>query len=151
MNDQLSAGVLWREFARRSHRRNLGTELGAALGRVAAAIAEDVETFEAIMQRLGLPRSPVKPRLAVAVERAARLKMNGRLLGYSPLSRFAELDFLAMGIEGKKILWMNLRDWAGLGSRLTDVDFDKLIERADRQRAELEPFRAVAGQRALGQ
>ena len=122
LNDQLALGVAWREVARRAQRENAGTELGAALERVATGIAEDVETFESIMRRLGVRVSPVKPRLAVVAERMGRLKLNGRIRGYSPLSRFAELDFLVMGIEGKKVLWANLRDLAGLAERLPDVD-----------------------------
>ena len=150
MNDQLALGVLWREVARRSARKNRGTELGEALRRVSTGIAEDVSTFEQLMERLGVPRSSVKPAVATAAERVGRLKPNGRVRDYSPLSRFAELDFLAMGIDGKKLLWANLRDLAGLGARLPDVDFERLIERAERQRAELEPFRARAGREALG-
>ena len=118
MNDQLALGVLWREVARRAQRENRGTELGDALARVADAITEDVATFERIMKRLGISRSAVKPAVALALERAGRLKPNGRLGGYSPLSRFEELDFLAMGIDGKKLLWANLRDLARLRERL---------------------------------
>ena len=150
MNDQLALGVVWREVARRSERSNRGTELGAALARIAAGIAEDVATFEQLMERLGISRSRVKPSLALVAERLGRLKLNGRVREYSPLSRFAELDVLAMGLEGKKILWANLRDLAGVGERLPDVDFDHLIERAASQRAELEPFRVRAGREALG-
>ncbi|MEY2442760.1 MAG: hypothetical protein QOJ46_2186 [bacterium] len=150
MNDQLALGVLWREIARRSARANHGSETGDALGRVANAIAEDVATFEQIMQGLGIPKTPAKPVLAMAGERIGRLKLNGRLRGYSPLSRFEELDFLVMGIDGKVVLWRNLRDHAGLGARLPEIDFDELIERARRQRAELEPFHAQAGREALG-
>jgi hypothetical protein len=149
MNDQLAAGVLWRELARRAQRNNAGTELGTALERVARAIAEDVETFATLMDRLHLPRSRVKPAAAIAAERVGRLKPNGRLRSYSPLSRFIELDALAMGIEGKLILWQNLRDDAGLAGRVPDVDFDRLIERARRQRDELEPHRRAAGTAAL--
>ena len=149
MNDQLAAGVAWREVARRSAGSNKGTPIGQAVDRVATQIAEDVETFERIMERLGIERSRVKATLAMVAERAGRLKLNGRLFSYSPLSRFAELDFLAAGIEGKKILWGNLRDFADLATRLPDVDFDDLIERAERQRAELEPFRAQAGREAF--
>ena len=145
LNDQLALGTLWRELARRAQRNNSGTELGEALARVSAAIAEDVETFQQIMRRLGIRVDPVKIGLAVGAERLGRLKLNGRLGTYSPLSRFVELDFLAMGIEGKKILWATLRDLAGLASRLPDVDFDHLIERAERQRADIEPFRARSG------
>jgi hypothetical protein len=150
MNDQLAAGVLWREVARRAERANAGTDVGDALARVARGIAEDVETFEQIMRRLGIRRNAIKPALAVVAERLGRLKLNGRLRSYSPLSRFAELDFLAMGIEGKKIMWANLRDFAGVTVRLPDLDFDALVERAAGQRAELEPFRAGAGRQALG-
>src|SRR3954447_21268018 len=149
MNDQLAAGVLWRELARRAERNNASTEVGEALGRVPRAIAEDVETFAGLMDRLGLPRSRVKPAAAIAAERVGRLKLNGRLRSYSPLSRFVELDALVMGIEGKKILWKNLRDDAGLAERVPDVNFDHLIERAGRQRDELEPYRRAAGTAAL--
>ncbi|MEA2156207.1 MAG: hypothetical protein QOE11_2347 [Solirubrobacteraceae bacterium] len=150
MNDQLALGVLWREIARRSARSNHGTDTGEAIGRVAAQISEDVDTFEEIMQRIGVPRTPAKPVLAVAGERLGRMKLNGHLRGYSPLSRFEELDFLVMGIDGKVVLWTNLRDHAGLAERLPDVDFDALIDRARRQRTLLEPFHAEAGREALG-
>ena len=149
MNDQLALGVLWRELARRSARANHGTEVGAAVGRVADAISEDVATFEDLMRRLGIPRTRAKPLLAVAGERIGRLKLNGRLRGYSPLSRFEELDFLVMGIDGKVVLWCNLRDHAGLGARLPDVDFDALIARARQQRSLLEPHQAAAGREAF--
>lgn len=58
-------------------------------------------------------------------------------------------QFLAMGIDGKKQLWTTLRDQAGLAVRLADVDFDELIERAARQRAEPAPLRADAGAEAF--
>lgn len=149
MNDQLASGLLWREVARRSQRNNNGTQLGEALTRVATGIAQDVETFQQIMRRLGIRRNPVKIGLAVGAERLGRLKLNGRFGTYSPLSQFVELDFLAMGIEGKKLLWVTLRDLAGLASRLPDIDFDDLIERAEHQRADLEPFRVRAGTEAF--
>src|SRR3954471_22662365 len=90
LNDQLAAGVLWRELARRAQRNNEGSDLGDALQRVATAITQDVATFEQIMQRLGVRKNPVKTTMAVAAERGGRLKLNGRLTSYSPLSRFTE-------------------------------------------------------------
>jgi hypothetical protein len=149
LKDQLALGVLWRELARRSQHNNRETELGAALDRVATGIAEDVEIFRTIMRRLGIRPDPVKTGLAFGAERLGRLKLNGRLTGYSPLSRFEELEFLTMGIEGKKQLWVTLRDLAKLAARLPDVDFERLIDRAEGQRAELEPFRVRAGVEAL--
>ncbi len=149
MNDQLAAGVGFREVARRSAGSNEGTPAGDALARVAAAIAEDIETFEGMMDRLGIRKNPAKPLLVMGAERMGRLKLNGRLMSYSPLSRFMELDLLVAGIEGKKILWRNLRDLAEAGERLPGVDFDRLIERAQEQIDELEPHRAAAGREAF--
>ena len=149
MSDQLALGVLWREIARRAHNSSNGAAEGAALGRVATEIAEDVSLFEQMMRRLGFSTRTPKTALAVAAERLGRLKLNGRIISRSPLSRFEELDFLVMGIDGKVVLWQNLRDGAGLGSRLPDINFDALIERARNQRAQLEPFHAQAAQEAL--
>lgn len=149
MSDQLALGVLWREIARRAHRAAGETPEGAALGDVAAGIAEDVVTFRQIMRRPGFSTRTPKAALALVAERLGRLKLNGRLVSRSPLSRFEELDFLVMGIDGKVVLWQNLRDGAGLGERLPDIDFEHLIERARSQRAELEPFHAQAARAAL--
>jgi len=101
------------------------------------------------MRRVGVRRNPAKIALAVGAERLGRLKPNGRLLKYSPLSRFVELEVLVMGIEGKKVLWTTLRDLAGLADRLPDIDFDELIRRAEQQRRTLEPHRSRTGTRAF--
>jgi hypothetical protein len=149
LNDQLALGVLWRELARRAQRNNRDSEIGTTLGEVATGIAEDVDTFKAIMSRLGVRRNPAKIALAFGAERLGRLKPNGRLVTYSPLSRFVELEILTMGIEGKKVLWATLRDLAGLADRLSDVDFNELIRRAEQQRRMLEPHRARTGTQAF--
>ena len=149
LNDQLALGVAGRELARRAQRENAATELGAFLQRLAIEVGEDVDALERIMERLGVPLSRVKRPLALVAERVGRLKPNGRVRGYSPLSRFLELESLALGLDGKKMLWSNLRDLAGVSGQLDDVDFEALIERAQRQRDELEPYRIEAGRVAL--
>ncbi|AXB44477.1 hypothetical protein [Amycolatopsis albispora] len=150
LNDQLALGVTWRELAKRAARNNRGSEFEAPLAEVAAAIAADVETFRGIMASLGVRPNPVKVGLAVAGERLGRFKPNGRLTSYSPLSRFMELEVLAMGIDGKKVLWSTLRDGAALGSRLPSVDFDRLLDRAAEQRSLVEPPRLHAAREAFG-
>jgi hypothetical protein len=151
MTDHLALGYFARELARRAQRTHDGSALGDALTRVAEdGIAQDIALYEEIMRRLGFsPRSP-KLMLAIVAERLGRAKPNGRVRRRSPLSSFEELDFLIMAIEGKVVLWENLRDLAGLRERLPDVDFDRLVDRAHDQRAQLEPFRTQAGRAALG-
>ncbi|KDN18015.1 hypothetical protein [Amycolatopsis rifamycinica] len=149
LRDQLALGVTWRELARRARDHNRGSDLGRTLGEVADAIAEDVRTFEGIMRRLEVRPNPVKVAAAVVAERVARLKLNGKLTGFSPLSRFLELEVLVMGIDGKKTLWHTLGQVAGLQERFPDIDFQALIARADAQRDALEPFRRSTGAEAF--
>ena len=149
LNDELFLGTAGRELAKRSQRANRGTELGAFLDRLVPEISEDVATLERFMQRLGVRRSQVKRTLAVVGERVGRLKLNGRVRGYSPLSRLWELEVLALGIEGKRLLWQNLRDATDAPTRAPEIDLGALIERAERQRAAIEPFRADAARTAF--
>jgi hypothetical protein len=149
MRDQLALGIAWRELAGRAARRNRGTAVGEALDEVHRGIAEDVETFEGIMRVLGFAGSASKNLLAVLGERAARFKPNGRIVAYSPLSRFEELDALMMGIDGKVTLWTTLREGANLERRFPGVDFGALIDRARAQRATLEPHHREAARDAL--
>jgi hypothetical protein len=68
------------------------------------------------------------------------VKLNGQLRGYSPLSRVLELESLAVGIAGKEALWKALQRVAAVDT----VDLEGLIERARRQRADVEEHRLVA-------
>jgi hypothetical protein len=102
-----------------------------------------------MMERLGFRENRLKTSLAMAAERVGRLKLNGHLRTYSPLSRFVELDAILMGVTGKKILWENLGRHADLRTRLPDVDFDDLLARAETQIDLLRPFHTDAAREAL--
>lgn len=149
LRDQLAMSIGWRELARRTARNNKGTDTGAAIDRAANAIAADVRTLGEVMRRLRIAPDPVKNTAIVAAERLGRFKPNGRLRGYSPLSRFEELELLTIGIDAKRQMWATLRDLAGLGTRIPDIDFDGLVARAAEQRADLEPHREAAGTEAF--
>jgi hypothetical protein len=149
LNDHLAGATVGVELARRLEAGNQEIEaLAPTLRRVSAEINTDRETLEGILDRLGVSRSPVKPRAAWLLERLGRLKPNGHLRSYSPLSRVLELEGLGMGIVGKIELWRTLSG-LDLGGR-AGVDFDALAARADEQHeaiAELHQV-AVAGLRA---
>ena len=75
-------------------------------------------------------------------ETVARLKANGRLRQYSPLSRLEEFEMLVSGITTKESLWKNVRASTGdRRPRLKGIDFAELARRADRQDAALESHR----------
>lgn len=121
--------------------------MGEPLARICAEIEADRETLVRLTERLGIRRDPVKPKLAVLAERLGRLKPNGHLRGYSPLSPVLELEILASGIGGKLQLWNSLEQT--FGDSLGGFDFQALAERADRQGQEVEDLHLVAAKRAF--
>jgi hypothetical protein len=147
LNDHLAGATVGLELARRAHGSNSDNDYGPILGGLAAEIAEDRETLIEIMDRLGIGQDRLKIAAAWVGEKVGRLKLNGQIFGYSPLSRLIELEGLSLGVEGKHSLWSALRHV--YGERLADVELDPLIARAAAQRETLEELRHQASRAAL--
>lgn len=122
-------------------------EIGAPLAEVCAEIEADRETLVGLMSRLGIRRDPFKPMIAWAAEKLGRLKPNGQLTGYSPLSRQVELEMLLIGITGKMQMWAALA--RTLGASVGGYDFEALAGRAEKQRDIVAALHLVAASRAL--
>src|SRR5918996_6049579 len=142
LQDHLAGSVAALELVERAARANAGNELGSFLTDLHGEISADKETLLATMRTLGVNPSRVKNAVAWTAEKAARLKANGGLLRYSPLSRVHELEALEAGIVGKRSLWTNLQ--AVDDSRLAGFDLPQLVERAEAQRAGVEEWRRRA-------
>jgi hypothetical protein len=149
LNDHFAAATAGANLARRVAGSNEGTSYASVLEAVATEIAEDRAALFDVMRRLSVSQDRLKTALAWGAERAGRLKLNGQLLGYSPLSRLEEIETLSLGVEGKLGLWRALRSTHGTDPRLTDVDLDELIDRARSQRRSLEGLRTRAADEAL--
>ena len=150
LNDHRAGAVAGVELAKRTLGNNRGTEYEAFLEQLLADIQADQATLDRIIERSDIPRSPVKSSLAWAAEKVGRLKLNGAITGYSPLSRLIELDGLKLGIEGKLCLWRSLRRARPAGAAVTDAELDELIARAQAQIEVVEEHRVKAAQVALG-
>jgi hypothetical protein len=147
LNDHLAGSTAGVELARRARGANEGTELGAYLKTLVEEIEADRDTLREVMQAVGAGEDRIKVKLGWMAEKVGRLKPNGQLTGYSPLSRVVELEGLSLGVEGKRSLWRMLQ--ALEDPRLAGFDFAALIARAERQREGLEGYRLEAGQLAL--
>jgi hypothetical protein len=148
LNDHLAGATLGVELARRLRASNEDDrEFGRALAEICAEVEADRETLRAAMDRLGVGQGKLKPAAAVLAERLGRLKLNGRLWGYSPLSRLVELEMLQVGIVGKRLLWRALeRTHTG---DLPDFELSALAERATSQLRRLEALHLKAASLAL--
>ncbi len=125
-------------LARRAHRHNRDTPWGHQLERVARDIADDEDQLDAIRHTLAADGGRARRLAALAGERAARLKLNGRLVRYSPLSRVYEAEGLVSGITAKRQLWLALTEAVGPVS--AGADLTVLVERADDQLATVAGF-----------
>lgn len=149
MQDHLAVATAGSELAHRTRDSNPDGELGDFLKTLARQVDEDRGVLIEMMDHLGIDRSRIKISGAWVGERLGRLKLNGQLTGYSPLSRLIELEALTTGIAGKRAMWENLS--TSCEAELARFDFARLIRRADKQLKGLEPHRAAAAVEALAE
>jgi hypothetical protein len=137
LNDHLGGATGGLQLARRLFANNKDVdEFAVPLRRICQEIEEDRAALEQVMERLGFPRGKVKPAGAWVAEKLGRLKLNGNLWRYSPLSRLLELESLQMGVTGKLELWRTLTTVPG--SERAEIDFERFAGRASVQLATLE-------------
>jgi hypothetical protein len=150
LNDHLAGATAGRDLARRAAQANReNPDFGPALSELAAEIDEDRDALISLMARLQVSEDRVKQLGGWGAEKLGRLKLNGQLVGYSPLSRLVELDGLVVGVTGKLALWRALESVAKSDPRLEQADLARLIERAERQLARVEERRLAAAALAL--
>jgi len=149
LSDHLAGSTGGVELARRARSSNRGTKFGETLAEICVEIEADRATLERVMDQLGVKRSRPKVAGAWAAEKLGRLKLNGRLTGYSPLSRLVELEMLHIGITGKIQLWQALDETQS--AKLAQFALPGLITRAESQRARVERLRLEAAHDAFAE
>ncbi|MFJ8159923.1 hypothetical protein ACIRBY_03225 [Streptomyces sp. NPDC096136] len=149
LNDHLAGAGSGVALIRRLARTHRSGPAAKPLAALATEIAEDRESLREFMTALDVPAQ--WPRVVVGrlAEKAARLKLNGRLVRRSPLSDVLELETMRLGVEGKAAMWRSLRAVAVTDPRLDRAAFDRLLARAVRQESELEALRVEAARRSF--
>ncbi len=133
LNDHRAGATAGRALVRRIWRSNRRTEWGPIIEKVAESIEQDLAALDDVRTAVGVTGGDFKRAAALLTERAGRLKLNGHLLTYSPLSRVLELEALMSGIRGKQSLWVALHTAAPSHPEWSDFDFVALEERASEQ------------------
>jgi hypothetical protein len=146
LNDHLAGSTAGRELAWRAAGENRGTEFGDFLTNLASEIDEDRAQLKDVMARLEVPEDKLKVGAGWVTEKLGRLKLNGRLTEYSPLSRVLELEGLISAVNGKRALWKVLAISAPSEPRIADIDFTLLIARAEEQVRGLDSAHARASE-----
>jgi hypothetical protein len=130
LNDHLAGATAGTELVRRAAASQAGTPVGAVLAPLAREVTQDRAALMEMMTALGVSVRQYKARLAWLSEKAARLKLNGRMAARSPVRLLEELELMRLGVEGKAAGWRTLRKLAERDQRLGIEQLDDLIERA---------------------
>ena len=151
LQDHLAAATAGVELARRARGSNEGTPYGEPLARLADDIEADRRSLESLMEDLGFGADRAKNLVFWVGEKAGRLKLNGQLTGYSPLSRMIEIEGLITGVNGKRSLWVMLRELAETedAPELDGERLQRLVQRAEQQLEALHDLRSRAGREAF--
>jgi hypothetical protein len=149
LQDHHAGSTVGLQLAHRTRSANQGTTYGDFLSWLADEIAADRRTLEEIMDDLDVSPDRAKVAAAWTAEKVGRLKLNGRLIGYSPLSRVVELEGLALGVTGKLAMWRALRAVADDEPELDAAQLERLADRAKDQQRQIEEQRLDATRLAL--
>lgn len=112
-------------------------------------IEEDQRLLKALIDELGGEESSVKAATAWLGEKLAAVKLELHPQEEDPLGTMEALEVLALGIEGKKLMWILLNE---IGFNLaveTPLDLNQLAQKAAIQREDVERWRKWWGKLAF--
>lgn len=138
LNDHRAGASGGTRLAHRLAASNTPGPYAEKLRDVADSISADAATLDAIRDALEVEGGTLKRLGAIVMERAGRLKPNGHVLEYSPLSRVLEIEGLMAAVQAKRQLWRALRSLTPHHPALAEFDLALLEQRGDEQMAELD-------------
>jgi hypothetical protein len=150
LQDHLAGSDAGLAIASRLAERHAGTDVGASMERLAGEIRSEQEIVRAAIGRLPTRPDPVKRAMGM-------IAAAGRLAGSLPFvpepSIIEDLEALAVGVWGKRLLWGAMTRVAGSEGGFDDFDLDELAASAEDQEREILRLRqdALEGYLALPQ
>ena len=113
------------------------------------AVEEDQKVLASLLERAGMDESAIQKAAGKVAAQAGRLKLRWEGMEPGELGNFEALEMLVLGIQGKRILWIMLREIEGLFPEWQGMNFAVLERRAREQRDAVENRRIKAGREAL--
>jgi len=149
LNDHLAGSITALELLEYLESTQSGTPLEPVFAELRQNITEDRKELKMLMNRLEISESVSRKAAAWLSEKASEFKLRLDDPAGGALRLLEALEVLALGIEGKRSLWLSLATVAERMSALQSVDYKRLIERAEEQRQRVEEIRLEAAKVAL--
>jgi len=148
LDDHHAGAVGGLELAKRAASNNRHGALGGFLAELVCDLENDQAALRQLTEELDLRWKTPKAAVSWLAEKAARLKPNGRIAGYSPLSRVVELEGLIAGSRARASLFRTLASVVSAGQRET-YTLEQRAERALVHVEALDQFRTAASEEAF--
>jgi hypothetical protein len=128
-----AAAVGGLQLFRRCCKANRGTAYFAELQQLTNDVRSDRDALRRICRLFAVKFSTAGRAMAYTGATLGRIKPNGRLFQYSPLSRVIELEALSAGVMSKLRLWESLSRLSAVEPRLDKAELDRLVADANEQ------------------
>lgn len=136
LRDHLVGAVGSTALAKRVAGSEEDPSFAPAFDALAYQFAQDEDRVNTLAEALGV-RTPTRllHGMAWLGTRVGKLKLNGRLVHRSPLSRVMEIEALQAAVSAKRSLWRSLRvlSQSGRVPRLEGLALPELLARAEAQ------------------
>jgi hypothetical protein len=139
LHDHLAGAVHAVEMLEAMQKRHQGEPLGTFAAGLLSEIEADRSVLRDLAERAGAGSSGVKDLGAWITEKMSRSKLSDQQA--VSFGTFEALEFLVLGIHGKRTLWTALAAVAPTDTRLQGMDFARLIARAETQEAQVDQRR----------
>ena len=149
LNDHLAGSVAAVELLDQLQEDHSGTPLEGFFTELRTDIEADRQELESLMERLNVTESRTRKASAWLAGKFAEPKLRLDDPSGGELRLFESLEALSLGIEGKRSLWRALATAAEQTPALQLLDYGRLTQRAEEQRARVESKRLEAGKKAL--
>jgi hypothetical protein len=147
LNDHLAGSVAALGLLDHLVETTSGTAHEAFFRELRADVSDDQDVLRTLLEKCSASESTVRKAGAWLMEKAARAKLRFDGAAGSAMERLQALEALLLGITGKRALWLAL---AASAEPLEDVDFTRLIGRAEQQIEAVEAKRLEAAREAIG-
>lgn len=144
LQDHLAGALHAIELLKAMRDHFVGEPLGTFATEILAEVEGDRDILAKLTERVGGTSGGMKEWVAWLSEKVSRLKFkHGSADG---LGTFEALEFLVIGIHGKRALWLAMEEVATFDVRLQGFDFPELIGRAENQHERVEKRRLAYAQ-----
>lgn len=150
LQDHLAGSVVALELLEHLEKAHADSGLAQFFAALRADITADRTELERLMDRLAVSGGRLRSAVAWIGEKAARLKLRMDDAADGDFRLLEAVELVAIGIEGKRALWLALKAVSVASPKLRGPDYDRLVGRAGEQRERIELVRIEAARAALG-